>query len=476
MTVSLEDEPLLYTWLTAVYVASRSVLALLGIRFLYDYDWQHFHDLALLKTRLFESLLYTHAFPIPMNVLVGGVERISHAHAGPIYQALFLATGWLFTLSVAYLARALGASPRLAFGVATLFCLSPAFLYFESFLHYEFPGAAMLAISAALFHRGVVTGGLTVWAGFFLTCAALVWFRLTFHLVWLLSLLGLALVFEVQHLRRILLAASLPVLLVVALYAKNQVIFGFFGPSSRSGFSLALVTTQQLEKNERQTWVRQGKIHPVALLSVYSGADKYGKLVKLPAPRGIAVLDQVRRANGQVNYNHAGLIEVSKLLMRGGEYYIAHRPRQYLHTVRRGVRDYFNPTTRWHPHDPKGSPHRAHRAILGSWERMYNHVWHGLFFPPYGLYLLLVPAMVVAVWSAVRSLFRSRLREHAADKLVLVLALSSVYVPLLSCLVAIGELERYRFLVEAPMWLLAMRGVSLSLSRVLRVQIDPDPA
>jgi len=448
----------MYGALLVAYVLSRAALLWTGLTFSYSYDWQHFYDLPLLKERLWESMLYSHAFPIGMNLLVAAAHAISDSHPGVIYQALFLAISAVLTLTTAFLARALGAARWAALALAFLFSLSPAFLYFETFLHYEFPSTALLGLSALLFHRALTVGTLRRWFACFMCCAALVFFRLSFHLVWLAAIVVIAVACDRRNFRQVLIASALPLLLIVSWYAKNQVLFGFFGPSSRTGFSIAFVTTQRLTVAERKEWVKAGHLHPVSLLSVYSGVDRYAKYVKLPPPRGIAVLDQPFRANGEVNYNHLGLIRVSKKLMRGNRYYLKHRRADYLRTVRKGVRDYFNPTTRWHPHDPEGSPHKEQRKLLEPWEDLYNRVFHQLFAPPYGLYLLLFPLMVFALGSAFLTLWRGRLEGHEADKLVVLLAMNVVYVPLLSCLVTIGELERYRFLVEAPMWLLALRG------------------
>lgn len=447
----------LYAAVAGVYVASRVVLAVLGVPFEVSYGWQHFHDVDLLKDRLGESLLYTHAFAPAMNLLVGVVLKLGgEARAPAVYHALFLASGLGLALSVAYLLEVLRTNRWLTLILVCLFMCSPTFIYFEKLFHYEFLTAALLALDAVLLHRALVSQRSGWWLGFFLVAALLTYVRLTFHLVWMAALVGLAVLFQPRNWRPVALAAVVPLLLVLAPYVKNQVLFGFFGASSRAGFTMALVTIHRLPGPERQRLIEERKIHPLSATSVYQGADAFGRDVDLGDPTGIAVLDRVRRLTGEPNYNHAGLIRVNRIYMRDGQYVLRQHPGRYLGTVGEGLVDYFRPSTRWHPRDPDGSPHRGHRVRLEPWENAYNTVLHRFPYPPFGLYLLLVPLALYGGWRAAATLWRRRLQGSEPEKLILFLLFNSAFVPALSCLVAIGELERYRFIVEAFLWIAAL--------------------
>ena len=128
-------------------------------------------------------------------------------------------------------------------------------------------------------------------------------------------------------------------------------------------------------------------------------------------------------------------------------------------TVRQGYVDYFRPTTRWHPSDEKRSPHRANRAHLEPWENAYNAALHTFPFPPFGLYTLMLPLLFYALGLSLLRLWRARLDGCIQEKLIVVMIANALYVPVLSCLVTIGELERYRFMVEAFMWIAAAWAV-----------------
>ncbi len=450
-----------YAWIVVIYLSTRLALYVCGVRFSVSYAWQHFHDLDLLQHRLWESLLYTHSFSPFMNLLVGATLKVfSPQAAAVLYQGLFLVLGLSFSLAFAYLLDCLGISRRVTLVLTSLFICSPPFLYFESFFHYEFPTAALLALSAVLFHRALVSERFFAWLAFFFVCALLTFVRLTFHLVWIVAVAVLAVLAQRRRWRLIVTAALLPVLLVVALYAKNLALFGFFGASSRTGFTVALVTVRQLSKAERKALVAAREIHPASLLSVYAGADEFAPYVTPRPPTGIAVLDRVRRENGEVNYNHVTLIEAAQLQLRDGRHVMQRFPFRYVRTVLRGIEDYFRPSTRWHPRDPEGSPHQNIRDVLEPWENAYHALVHRFPVSPFGLYLLLCPLALYGVWLALRSLWQARYEGSEREKLVLFMAFNAAFVPALSCLVAIGELERYRFIVEGFVWLIAAFSVS----------------
>jgi hypothetical protein len=440
---------------TVIYVVSRLLLFALGLRFHADYGWQHFHDVGLLRERLGESLLYTHAFTPFINLLAGVVLTISETHQVAIYHGLFLVLGCTFAVSLADVLAELGFGRRAVIGVASAFSLTPPFLFFENLLHYEFITASLLALSAALFARALRAPSWQKWLGFFLVCALITLVRTSFHLVWFVAMLAMAVLFQRERWRTIVLASLLPAVLASSLYVKNQVMFGFFGTSSNFGANMAYTTTRRLTKKELAQWIAEGKLHPVSGVNVYAGPEAYSRWIDVGHKRGVPVLDQLSKADGQPNFNHWVYAEVSKLRLKDAKTYLKARPLRYLQQVARNYETYFKPTSRWHPAGDKG-PHLQHRAVLGGWEKVHNAVLHRFPLEPFGLYLALVPLFFVATFRAARRMWRARLDGSLRDKLVLLLAANCIYVPLLSCMVTTAELSRYRLLVEGFMWLVCL--------------------
>jgi hypothetical protein len=458
----------LYAAITCIYAITRLALYLCGVRFGVSYRWYFLHDIDLLKNRFCETLFYTHDFPPFMNVFVGAVLKLSERQSAVIYQGTYLVLGWAFVASMAYLMAALRFRARGTLVVVTLFCCSPPFIYLENLLHHEFVAASLLAVAGVLLHRALATGRWPWLLSLFADCAAISLLRASFHLVWVLFVVGLVAFFYEKNRRVVLAAALAPVLAVVAVYAKNFALFGFFGISSWTGFNLANVTILRLSEGERRAWIDEGKIHPVSGIRLYSGLTAYAPYVDLSQKRGVPVLDRLEHAEGMPNFNHWAYIELSRLRMADDRYYLSQRRREYLETVVAGVVDYFGPTTRWHPLDPTGSPHREIRETLEPWENLYNRAVHGGRFGPFGRYLILVGFIVYGVGAALRAAWRQRFKGCLEEKVVLFLAFCCFYVPGLSCLVEIGELERYRFTVEAFMWIVGLWGVRRALESVGR--------
>jgi len=455
----LSGRATLHVGVTVLYAVAMAAFYGAGATFGVNYDWQHFHDVALLRERLWESLFYTHAFTPFINLVVGAVFWIAPNHADAVHHGLFLVLGAVLVNALAALFEVFAIPRWVNVLLVAAFVASPAFLYLGSFLHYEFPTTALLMLAAVLLHRAAIHGSRFWWLLFFLDAALITYVRTSFHLVWFGSLIVLALLVRPRQWKLVGGTALVPLALVAALYFKNLAVFGFFGTSSWFGFNVAIVTTERLPKAERKAWIEDGVLHPVSGVSLYAGPRAYRRLVDITHKTGIPVLDRHLRSNGLPNYNHNAYLEISRLRMAGNRAYLERRKRDYWRTVGRGHVDYFRPTSRWHPQDPKGSPHAENRRLVEPWENLYNRVVHGFPLPPFGLYVGLIAAIVARLAFSLWAIGRSR-QVTAPDAVVLFMAMNCVYVPLLSCLVTIGELERYRFMVEGFMWVLAASGIA----------------
>jgi hypothetical protein len=351
------------------------------------------------------------------------------------------------------------------------FALIPPTLYLEHLHGDAMPSAALLTLGAVLLHRAVRRQTALSWAGFFATAALLSLLRGTFHLSWLLALLALALwVSPQERRRRVLRGALAPALVVLAVYLKNLALFGFFGVASQTSF-LSHVTVRRMPLAERHAWVRAGRLSPLATLDVYGSPRQYEPYF-VPPPSGLppVLADFEKRSSGQPNFNHWFMLDASRLHRSDAVAYVKGRPWAYARTVVSSLAQFFGPTTRWHPHDatPRG-PHRAHRALLGAWERVFEAVVHRLPLRGVGLYLLLPLPLAWALGRA-RLLSRTKAAEARARCAVLAFAVFQiVFVAVLSSFFSYTESSRYRFPVEALIWLLS----ALWLAELLPSLRDP---
>jgi hypothetical protein len=454
--------------LSIVFVLSRVALHALGFRLNFSLNWMFLSDAKDLRERLLETIYYFHAYPPGMDLITGLLLKAGGDHAPTLALWLFCGFGLLLVNSFYRLCRVSGFSYKLAFGLALAFACIPQTLYFEHLYLYTMPTASLLALAAALFHRGVRAGSFRVWFGFFLTCALIGWVRSMFHLVWFVAMIALGVWFSPRGQRRtVLVACAAPFALLLALFLKNYVLFGVFGSTSAGGGNLTHVTIRRMPAELRERWIEEGKLSPFARINVYASPREYRDFFgNNPGPTGAGLEGYEKPSVNAPNYNHWSLIPVSRTRSADALYYIQERPFEYAAVVLEGLRQIFEPSTTWHPLDKRpGSPHYEHRQLLGGYEAFYNGVVHGFPFAPIGVYALL-PFAWFAAFLRARSLSRTPSPVATARAALLYFCLLQIlFVVTVSSLFTVGESSRYRFQIESLIWLVT----AVALSRLARI-------
>jgi hypothetical protein len=462
--------------LAVAFAITRLALYALGLRFSLVMDWMFLADPLDLKQRLLETVFYFHAFPPGMNLLTGWLLAISEAHLAALAQVIFAASGLLMCGSLLLLLRAVGAGRRAALGVAVAFSLIPQTLYFENLYLYDYPVPALLSFSAVLFHRAFSAPSLARWLYFFLVCALLGWIRSALHLVWFLALVGFALFGVRRGQRRTVLAAAAgPLVLLLALYIKNYVVFGVFDSQSQSGGNFTLITTHHMPRSLRKQWVAEGKISPFADMSFAAPPSAF--LPYFPGtenpdyPQTQSLQNIERPTLKAPNYNHWFFLSVNDERRVDARYCLTQRPWEYVHTVlARSLPQAFSASTFWHPRSrTPSSPHAQHRSVLGWWEDAYERIVHRFPVRPYGLYVLLPVCLGWVLFRGYRQLRAGSDPERARGALILLCAMQIVYLIAITALLTYGENARYRYIVEPFIWLVAASTL-IDLSAHLRAR------
>jgi hypothetical protein len=462
VTIAGRPLPREYVLLSVSFLVVRLLLAARGFRFDFDLAWMFLSDPVDLVGRPFDCVYYFHAYPPGMNLLASLTLLLGGTHAWLLAELSFWSLGLVLVNSLLYLARAIGLRSRNAFALSLVFSVLPQTLYLEHVFLYEHLVAAVLTCAGALLHASVKRPKSRALFGFFAACAAIGWFRSSFHLVWFAAMLALALCFVPGKSRRpVLFAAAPSAALLLALYLKNWALFGVFGATSAAGGNLTHVTVDRLTPEDRAAWIASGKISPLAGLHVYSGPAAYLPFFEARTDGRSPVLDRLERPTFHVpNFNHPLMIDVMKRRRDDALAYLAARPGDYAQTVLLGLEQFFGPTTEWHPHDKRpDSPHFGHDRVLGGYAELYNGVVHRLFAKPVGLYAFL-PLFLILPLVRLRATFRSRVRYRRARAAVLAFAFVQLgYVVLTSALFTIGESARYRYQVEPLIWLLVAAAI-----------------
>jgi hypothetical protein len=469
-----------YGLLAGVFVLSRIGYYLLGVRF-DARPIQHyfqFIDPYLLTHRLLESMLYLHVQPPGWNLYTGiGLKLFPQSYAAAfhaVHLALGLATCWL----IFYLMRALAVHRRIAFALAAWFTISPAVVLFENFMLYEYMVSFLLVAAAAALWRSTVKDSTPRLTLFFLLLLALVLFRNFFHLLYFIAILG-ALVYFSRHRRRVLLAAALPLSIILALYAKNWILFGSFSGSTWLGMSMDTISSHQLTSAEVHDLVARRVISPVSLFDVGTALALYQPYIQMPARTGIPVLDDCATSTGAVNFNCLAFREVQRAYIHDGIALLRNYPVVYLRSSEAAWFSYFLPASDF-PFFELNRP-----RIFGI-----DRFWNALFFgqlkdagdrkelrrlaaehgpasllPHTGIFLMIgLPALwIFGAAYLVRGMRRRTLSRQSAI-LIAFLLFNIIYLTALVNLLSSFENNRYRFSFDAFYVVL----LGLAIDRLIR--------
>ena len=446
--------------LAGVFVISRAITIALGFRF--DVGWVNVAiqniDPQLLRTHLAQSLWHLHGQPPLWNAFVGLSMKVFPKHWPEFGHAVFFGLGLLGTLAFFGLMLELGLPRRLAVVIAALFSVTPAVLVYENAFFYDYPTLVLLTVTAlavARFVRKPTLGRGTIVFG---VAATLVLTRTIFQLPWLLALLAILLVACKNHRRIVLVSCALPLALVLAVIAKNWLMFGVPSTTSWSGIMLARAAVVSLPLSERRELVREGKLHTVSLVKPLSPLPAYEAVGIKPAPlTGVPMLDEPSGPSFPRNLENRTFIKISRLYLSDDLWIIEHRPEAYLRSVGRGFADFFAPPT-------IASGSGGNDGKIGGYDRWFSRIVYGRLGPGKdGLFVIVgyVFAVLTGGWIVVR-----RLRP-GADMVTVTVAfalLSILYLGVIGNFAELGENYRFRFVLDP----LALSLIALGIQRLWR--------
>lgn len=420
-----------------------------------SYYWQ-FIDPALLRNDLLRSLVYLHGQLPLMNLFTGVVLQLFPETHETAFHALYFAMGLALACGLYLLGLQLRFPAWLSALVATWIIVNPTTIAYEHWLTYTYPMTAALALSGAFLHR-FARDGKTLWGVLFfslLTGLALTWSL--FHLVWLLGVVAMLFAI-VPGRRRTLLIASLPIALVFAWYAKNYVIFGLATPSSWSGMNLSRVSTFRLADGERERLFDRMR-SPFAWIPPFSDAATYLALLPGTPKTGIPLLDAPATSHGRNNYHHLVYVAAGRRYLDDALRTISRRPGTYLRSVLQSASIYFNPPSEpdWSPAD-RSFPRWSNRLFYGQGDAGVTFAKRVADISTGHVGWLSVAAFIAAMAGSAVFLWRHQRRlAEPAHLLVLFLAYNVAFVTLAGTLLEFGENNRFRFVVDPLVLLLAV--------------------
>lgn len=357
--------------LVAVFVASRYVYWLVGVRFdawALTNSWQLLPE-DLLRHDLFRSLWNLHAQPPLWNGIVGVTLQLPHRIG--LLNIEYLLCTLALTLLLFLTTLELAVPMPLAFVTATLFAISPTTVLFENWMYYTYPVALLTVGAAWCFARYVRTKRVRYAAGVGTLLALLALTRASYHLIFVVAgaMAVIAVAPKVTR-RRVFVAVGIPVLVVAALYVKNEVMFGEPAASSWLGMNLAHSLLGNQPDAVRAD-VERGKLSRQALTPAFIGLNSYPFR---HAPTGVPALDRPEKSPGVNNYNNIAYIDVSRQYQKDAVTFIKRHPDLYLRTVGDAFRTMFAPASDFFGVQYQKQNYTHLRGVLGFENRLLGQI------------------------------------------------------------------------------------------------------
>jgi len=464
-------------------LVSRLGYHLAGVRFdasSLPWFWQ-FVDPALLRSNLAQSLWYLHSQPPAFNAFLGAVLNLFAGHETVAFTFGYLLAGLIFTAAMFLLLRGLGVPDTPSAILTGIYVVSPACVLYENWLFSTYPATVLLLLTALFWQRFVRRGRSLDAVLLFAAAGLLAMTWSLFHLVWLLGLVLTLVLFRRKDWRKVVLAAAVPLLLVVLWYGKNLVQVGEFTGSTWFGINFSKMTNSMLTIPERRTLYDNGTISAVSLLPPFSEPDKYYGALPKPGRTGVPVLDQEMKPSGVANFNNALFVAVSRQYGRDARRILTVQPVAYLRGLAESYLIYYLPANAYLFLDNNATRIKGLARLASILDgRFFYHTDRSLRltrpaqyylqgFLNTGWFLILAYALVLAAGLAL--LLRPSPFLPQPPSLFL-LWFNVAWVTLLANAFEVGENNRFRFVTDPLVFAFLAALVSGWLARRRRVRTE----
>ena len=416
----------------------------------WDYFWQTL-PVALIQNNLLESLWYLHAQP-PLYNLYGAflIKLFYPDHLTALHFANIVLGATLSGMMVT-IAEQFTRSRRFAFVMALVLAFNPALFLYEAYILYTILTAFLVTLSLFCLSLFVKHQQHRFLYAYVLVINLTILTRSLYHLLILLLIIPLMCLLAHQYWKKVLVISLLISLLAVGWYSKNAMIFGFFGASSWQGLGLWKIASFHYSEAELATLVQQHIIDAAVVeTEIFSRPSRYTSY-GFTQTSTIAAL-----AND--DYNNINIPPIAHLYHLNALKLIQHNPQRYFVSVLHAYFAFTKPSSRFvHPTFPANN-----LVKMGLHEKISSQIQGaelaealtGLGFSPW-LFIAIPTTLGLAFFRALRqgrfsvTVWIQLIRQ---DSVYFLAALLIFYTILISCFFELGENERFKVLIEQPLW------------------------
>ncbi len=427
-------------WITALFVLSRVVAYMAGIRFMSSplfWFWQYL-PVSLLSDHLFESILFLHMQPPLFNLFLGVILSLFPYHAGTVFHLLFCALGYATVLLMHTSLIKLGIQHIIRRILIVLFIISPAALGYEHWLFYPHMLAFLFMAAVFFLLHASVTDRTRLWIFFLLTCAVITLTRALYHPVWFFTCCLICKVVSGMSFRRLLRIAWLPATLVLLVLGKNSILFHTPTLSSWTGMNCARVSILPHSPSRIDSLINEDVLTHTARIRPFAPAENYLSLFSQKPHANADAVTMRRKKNGHPNYNHWVYRYAGPDYFRDAMTLARLYPRAFLSQVAHAWYIYFLPSS-------YNSMWEENLTLLSDYAKHYNRIWGVGFISPAAGGFLFYLCMCISVTLAI---IRPRFFPHRVRVLVLFVCGSILFSSLIMNTCEIGENNRFKYALE----------------------------
>lgn len=460
-----------------------------------NYGWQLI-PWDILSTDPLRSVWYLHVQPPLWNLLLGSAARLSPFGDAVTLQVVMAAFGVMGAWLAAVLARRLGMGRNWSVATALVVTLNPEVLKGAFEPTYELAvGVMLLAVLVAvadLHHRHRVRRSLMVLS---ILVTVTVMTRSLYHPAWALLVVGYALWRLRRRIdRRVVLAVlSVPVVVVGAWMAKNEVLYSRATLSSWFGMNLQRAVIPVLPRDDLDAMYEDGELSDIAMIGPFGNYDLYADAMPpCESEHGFRGNTEPMRTTDQwsPNFNYECFLPVFDRAGDDAWAVIRAHPGTWLEGRLWSLRTTVAVS---------GNPGQSRSVVMRSLDRVYSVArldysgilsTEGWGTPIYGqleartdFALLLVPLyslVAVAGMTALWRVIRRRSEDPGSlqfDDVLVVGAVTVAFTVLVGAAFELGEQARFRTMTDPVTWVMAAALVARGVGRLIerrRVQSQAD--
>lgn len=446
----------LLTILIAFFVSRLYIHCILNIEFTYyfkDYLIQYL-DLATLRNDLWQSIFYLHSQPPLFNLAIGLSEIILGSYSSLMFLFLFQLMGLLTAILGFRILETLRIKKSLAVILMVTYLLAPATLLYENLFFYTHAIIFFLAMSAYYFLKFLNESKPKDSFLFFSGISITILITSFFHIIWFIIVFLFLLFVKDSNRKVVIRSAFLPLIIILALYLKNFLVFDFFGSSSWIGMNLSRITAHQMVQNQKEVLIKKGDLSQLSSIAPFTHyKDMDSKFVEkyFSNHSGIGVLDKLEKINGRTNYNNAGYIAISNQLLKDDLFIIKNYPQVYLAGILKAFTLYFDSPTKY-------KLISANAYKIKTYNKIYNAFIYGSSSHTKTGYITIL-LITIIIFSSIYLVTSSK--SNFFTKIFITYALINIfYVMFVGNLFEYGENNRFRYYTEIFYFLLLCISVN----------------